>query len=270
GGMVRKLYVVAAFLIAVLLGASAAHAQTTGSIAGAVKDATGAVLPGVTVEVASPALIEKTRSAVTDGSGQYKITDLRPGTYSVTFTLPGFAIVKREGIDLSAGFTASINGEMRVGGLEETVTVSGASPVVDVQNVREQRVLTREVIDTIPTSKTMVQLAALVPGVNVIQTSAGAAQDVGGTGGDNFQGLTVHGGRRNDQQSLIDGMSVAFFSSFAGSLTPASLGDGTIEQTVLEVSGHSAEIESGGVLANIIPKQGGNNLHGGVFGNFAN
>jgi hypothetical protein len=247
-----------------------ALAQTSGAIAGAVKDATGAVLPGVTVEVASPALIEKVRSAITDGSGAYKITELRPGTYTVTFTLTGFSTVKREGIDLTAGFTASINADMKVGAVAETVVVSGQSPVVDVQNIREQRVLTRDVIDTIPTSKTMVQLAALVPGVNVIQTSSGAAQDVGGTGGESFQGITIHGSRRNDQQTLMDGMSVGMLSFFAGSITPASLGDGTIEQTVLEVSGHSAEIESGGILVNIVPKQGGNLFHGGFFGNFAN
>jgi hypothetical protein len=258
-------------LVAMLaLCPSVGLAQTSGSIAGGVKDTTGAVLPGVTVEVASPALIEKVRTAVTDGSGAYKITDLRPGTYSVTFTLPGFATVKREGINLTAGFTASINAELKVGSVAETVVVSGQSPLVDVQNIREQRVLTREVLDTVPTAKTMYNLAALAPGMNVIQTSSGAAQDVGGTGGDNFQGLTIHGSRRNDQQSMIDGMSVAFFSSFAGSLTPASLGDGTIDQTVIEVSGHAAEIESGGVLANIIPKQGGNEYHGNFFGNFAN
>src|SRR5262245_59010840 len=268
GVMVRTLYVVTACLIAVFLGASAAHAQTTGAIAGSVKDTTGAVLPGVTVEVASPALIEKTRSAVTDGSGQYKITDLRPGTYSVTFTLPGFATVKREGVELSAGFTASINGEMRVGGLEETVTVSGASPVVDVQNIRDQRVLTREVLDSIPTAKSLVNLGALIPGMNIAGTS-GPGQDVGGSAGENFQGMMIHGGRRNDQQTLVDGMSVAMVQAFAGSVTPTALGDGTVEQTILEVSGHSAEYETGGVVANMLPKQGGNSLHGTVVGNYS-
>jgi hypothetical protein len=148
------------------------------------------------------------------------------------------------------------------------VTVTGQSPVVDVQNVREQRVLTRDVLDTVPTSKTMVQLAALLPGMNVIQTSTGAAQDVGGTAGDNFQGLTIHGSRRNDQQTLIDGMSVAFLSFFGGSITATSLGDGTIDQTVLEVSGHAAEIESGGVLASMVLKQGGNQFHGNLFANY--
>src|SRR5262245_44327696 len=102
-----------------------AQETATGSIAGVVKDTTGAVLPGVTVEGASPALIEKTRTVVTDSEGLYKIVDLRPGVYSVTFTLPGFATVKREGIELTTGFTANIAAELRVGSVNETVTVSG-------------------------------------------------------------------------------------------------------------------------------------------------
>jgi hypothetical protein len=125
--------VIATTMLLAATSGALAQSVTTGSIAGEAKDATGAVLPGVTVEVASPALIEKVRTAVTDSSGAYKITDLRPGTYSVTFTLAGFAGVKREGINLTAGFTASINAEMRVGSIEETVVVSGQSPLVDVQ-----------------------------------------------------------------------------------------------------------------------------------------
>ncbi len=125
----------------VMLMPAAALAQS--AIAGVVKDTTGAVMPGVTVEAASPALIEKVRSVVSDGQGQYKIVDLRPGVYSVTFTLPGFNTVKRDAVELPSNFTATINADMRVGALEETLTVSGASPVVDVQNAVQQTVLTR-------------------------------------------------------------------------------------------------------------------------------
>src|SRR6476659_8988020 len=120
-----------------------AQASSSGSIAGVVRDTTGAVLPGVTVEAASPVLIEKTRSVVTDGSGQYRIIDLRPGIYTVTFTLGGFATVIREGVDLPATFTANIDASMRVGSLEESITVSGSSPVVDVQSATQQQVLSR-------------------------------------------------------------------------------------------------------------------------------
>src|SRR5262245_47072696 len=123
-------------LLGYCTGAALAQSATTGAIAGVVRDTTGAVLPGVTVEAASPVLIEKVRTVVTDSQGNYKIIDLRPGTYSVTFTLSGFATHRRDGIELSAGFTATANADMKVGELTETITVTGASPVVDVQNTR--------------------------------------------------------------------------------------------------------------------------------------
>src|ERR1043165_1211502 len=126
----RALFVLASLLLVPV----AAHAQA--SITGVVKDASGAVLPGVSVEAASPALLEKVRTAVTDGTGQYRIVDLRPGLYTVTFALSGFNAVKRDGIELSGTFTATIDSELRVGALEETLTVTGESPVVDVQSAK--------------------------------------------------------------------------------------------------------------------------------------
>ena len=128
------------------LGLVPAVASAQSAIAGVVKDTTGAVMPGVTVEAASPVLIEKVRSVVSDSQGQYKIVDLRPGVYSVTFMLPGFNTVKRDAIELPSNFTATINADLRVGGVEETITVSGQSPVVDVQNAVQQTVLTRQVL----------------------------------------------------------------------------------------------------------------------------
>ncbi len=147
---VRQTVRIVTFLGLMLLPA-AAWAQT--GIAGQVKDTTGAVLPGVTVEASSPALIEKVRTVVTDGQGLYRIVDLRPGTYSVTFTLTGFSTVKRNGLELSGTFTATVNADLRVGALEETITVSGQTPVVDVQNVVQQRVITTAVLDTLPNAK---------------------------------------------------------------------------------------------------------------------
>jgi hypothetical protein len=129
-----------------------AYAQAT--VAGIVRDTSGAVLPGVTVEAASPALIEKVRSVVTDGTGQYQIVNLVPGTYTVTFTLPGFNTVTREGVVLAGSFAAKIDADLRVGAVEETITVTGETPIVDVQNTRRQRVIDRETIDEIPTSRT--------------------------------------------------------------------------------------------------------------------
>src|SRR5947208_3229531 len=148
----------------VLPGMAWAQSATSGAIAGEVRDTTGAVLPGVVVEATSPSLIEKARSVVTDGQGRYQIVELRPGTYTVTFTLPGFSTVKREGLELSTGFTAAVNAELRVGSLDETVTVTGASPVVAVQNVRSQQVLARPVLDPLPSSKTFTAFSTLIPG----------------------------------------------------------------------------------------------------------
>ena len=160
----------------------AALAQTS-AIAGTVKDTSGAVLPGVTVEAASPALIEKVRSAVSDGNGQYKIEALRPGTYSVTFTLPGFSVVKRDGVEITADFTATINGEMKVGALEETITVSAESPVVDVQNITTRTVMTRDVLDAIPTGRNIQAIGIMIPGTAISLGGGGAlSRDVGGSG----------------------------------------------------------------------------------------
>src|SRR5207249_1307838 len=135
------------------------------SIVGVVQDSSGAVMPGVTVEAASPALIEQVRSAVTDGAGRYSIIDLRPGTYTVTFTLPGFRTVKREGIVLEGAFAAQVNAALAVGTIEETVTVTGASPVVDLQSTQNQTVINREALDVLPAARTMQGGASLVPGV---------------------------------------------------------------------------------------------------------
>jgi len=153
GRFVREAWIAVAVLV---LAAGLASAQSTnlGAIAGVVKDATGGVMPGVTVEVTSPTMLERSRTVVTDGEGLYKVLDLRPGTYAVTFTLQGFGAVKREGIDLSAGFTATVNAELKVGSLEETLTVSGQAPMVDTFNTRQQTVMNRDVMDTVPTART--------------------------------------------------------------------------------------------------------------------
>ena len=149
--------------VGVLLVPAVARAQA--SIAGVVKDTSGAVLPGVTVEASSPALIEKVRVAVTDGTGQYRIVSLVPGLYTVTFTLTGFQTFRREGIELSGSFVASVTAEMKVGTLAETITVTGETPLVDVQSATVQRVVSKEVVDAIPTGRLGINLAALTPGI---------------------------------------------------------------------------------------------------------
>src|SRR5437763_1906616 len=143
------------------------------AISGLVRDTTGAVLPGVTVEAASPVLIGKVRTVVSDADGRYTIVDVRPGTYTVTFTLPGFNTLNREGIELPGNFTMTLNADLRVGGVEESVTVTGASPILDVQNTQRTQVVTRELLDSLPTARNLTGLAALMPGIHMTNTDVG-------------------------------------------------------------------------------------------------
>src|SRR5438093_12438625 len=159
----RAIVKVLAVLAWAVLVPSAALAQ--GVIAGTVKDSSGAVLPGVNVEATSPALIEKVRTANTDGTGQYRIEDLRPGTYTVSFTLQGFNTFRREGVELSGSFTATINADLKVGSLAETITVTGESPIVDVQSSKRETTLNSDVIRSLPTVRNYNAMVVLVPGV---------------------------------------------------------------------------------------------------------
>ncbi len=252
---------VVGFVWLVVLLPAIVSAQGASGIAGVVRDTSGAVIPGVTVEAASPALIEKVRTVVTDAEGQYKIVDLRPGSYTVTFTLTGFNTIRRDGIELSAGFTASVNVDMRVGALEETITVSGAAPMVDTQNVIQQRVITRELLDSVPTSRT--NFAALTPG-------ASRSTDVGGSSGpDAGATFTIHGSRGGDTRRVIDGMR--WNSMEAGNAGTGFYYDPTgAEEIVIQLGGNSAEWELGGVQVNLIPKSGGNNFSGYFYAGYTN
>jgi len=164
-------------LLVLLLLPAAAYAQ--GAITGVVKDASGAVLPGATVEAASPVLIEKVRSVVSDATGQYRIVNLLAGTYSVTFSLPGFSTVKREGIELTGSFVATVNGDLKVGALEETITVTGETPIVDVKSAKVQQTVSKDVLAAIPSSRNAGGIQALIPGMSTTTDSGGIS---GGTG----------------------------------------------------------------------------------------
>jgi hypothetical protein len=242
-----------------LLVPARGFAQTGSSIAGVVKDSTGAVLPGVTVEASSPALIEKVRTVVTDSQGQYKVITLIPGTYAVTFSLTGFSTVRREGIELPASFTATVNADMRVGDLAETLTVSGQTPIVDVQNVVKQNVMSRDVLDSVPAgSKAVISIGVLIPGVITNN------QDVGGTAYTSSQ-IAIHGGRQTEQQLLYDGMYYNNGQGVGGTYTSIVVNDGTVQQISLETGGLSAESSLGGIRTNVIPRDGGNTFKGSFF-----
>src|SRR5262249_5799435 len=171
-------------------------------IAGVVKDSSGAVLPGVEVEASSEALIEKSRTGTTDGQGVYKIVDLRPGLYTVTFTLAGFQTIKREGIELPSNFTATVNADLKIGTVTESVTVSGSSPVVDVQSNTRASVLSREVLDAVPNAHTIQSVGQLVVGVTL------TAPDVGGSQAMQQTYFTVHGAGAGQTSVLMDGMII--------------------------------------------------------------
>ncbi len=246
-----------------LLLAAPASAQDA-AIAGVVKDNTGAVLPGVTVTAASPALIEQQRTATTDGEGRYIITTLRPGLYTVTFTLSGFGTVVRDGIQLRAGFTANVESELRVGSLAETITVTGAAPVVDVRNVRKQNVVTNEQLEALPTStKSVGALATLTTGVTGIGDVGGSYQVEPGqdvvSGGGRFHG-------KSGTKVSFDGMGMENSSGNSS----YQLNSAAVEEMVMSTSGISADTNADGLVVNVIPKEGSNALRVTLAGLFAN
>lgn len=244
---------------------AAAQGSSAASLAGTVRDESGAVLPGVTVEASSPVLIERARATVSDQNGEYRITELRPGTYSVSFTLPGFSVFKRDGLELSANFTATVNAEMKVGAIEETITVSGQTPLIDVQNVAQQQVISKALIDAVPTAKSMLGIAALMPAV----VTPPNAQDVGGTKGEQSVRISVHGGKTNDSRLLQDGMSY-------NNLAVEGTGRGyyvnplMVQETVIDTGGGgNAQYALGGAIVNAIPRDGGSQFNGTFFGAWA-
>ena len=246
-------------LSVLLLLPSAAYAQA--AITGVVKDTSGAVLPGTTVEAASPVLIEKVRSVVSDGTGQYRIVDLRSGTYTVTFSLPGFSTVKREGIELSGSFVATVNGDLKVGALEETITVTGETPIVDVQSARVQQTVSKDILAAIPTSRSAGGIQALIPGMSSSGDSGGIA---GGSGGNAGQ---MHGGRSQDSRTMNDGLGTGWAGgSSAGTITNVA----GSQEVVISTSGGLGEAETGGVLLNVVPRDGGNTFSGTFFASGAN
>jgi hypothetical protein len=250
--VVRSTFVALSIVLAFPLVARAQSA-----IAGVVKDASGAVLPGVTVEASSDVLIEKTRSVTTDGQGQYKIVDLRPGIYVVTFSLTGFQSFRRDAIELPTAFTATINAEMKVGALEETVTVSGSSPVVDVQSTVHTQVLNREVLDALPTGRTIQGLGQIVVGVAL------SIPDVGGTRAMQQTYMSTHGMDATNNTVLVDGMMVNGLQSDGA--VQSYFNDAMSQEVSYQTSGIGADTSAGGVRLNMIPREGGNKFSGSFF-----
>ncbi|MFN2445074.1 MAG: carboxypeptidase regulatory-like domain-containing protein [Vicinamibacterales bacterium] len=224
-------------------------------ITGTIKDTSGAVMPGVSVEAASPALIEGSRSAVTDESGQYRIVDLRPGVYALTFTLQGFNTVKRE-LELSSNFTATIDIALSVGALEESVTVTGSSPVVDVQSNVKQQVLARDVLDAVPTARTIQSIGQLVVGVTL------TTPDVGGSRAMQQAYFNVRGTGASQTVVMVDGLMTNGMMADGG--VQAYHNESMVQEAVYQTAGGSAETMTSGLNMNLVPKDGGNRFAGGA------
>ena len=224
------------------------------SITGLVRDGSGAVLPGVTVEAASPALIEKVRTAITDGQGLYRIVDLRPGTYTVTFTLPGFTTLRREGVELPAEFTATVNADLSVGTLEETVTVTGEAPIVDIRSSRAQVQFEQETLQALPGTGRLATLPAIIPGVTLRRESD---RGVGGLSDRTQTAYSIHGAP--EAQPVVDGMNHQIASLTSGVYVYNQI---AIQEVVVETSGVGADRDTGGMQLNMVPRDGGNIFSG--------
>ena len=253
-------------LFALLVGTllpSTAFAQA--ELAGVVRDTSGAVLPGVTVEAASPALIEKIRTAVSDGNGRYVVTNLRPGIYTITFSLSGFRTVVRDGVELS-GTGLTVNADMSVGAVQETITVTGETPVVNLQSTTRQAVMDQEIVSAIPSSRTPFSVGVLIPGV---RKGAFTGQDVGGSVVQEVASLEANGSRTSDQRLMVNG--VALSSMIAGGWGGGAVPNATgTAEFAIDVSGVDAQAATGGVRINFIPRDGGNRYSGTLFGSMAN
>jgi hypothetical protein len=254
----RLLARVLTVLALIVCASTMAYAQA--SITGVVKDTSGAVLPGVTVEASSSALIEKARSVVSDGTGQYRIVDLRPGSYTVTFTLSGFNTYKRESLQLEGSFVATVNADLRVGALTETITVSGESPIVDVQSSQATRTLDNELITSIPSARGYQSFTVLQPGLNV------QGADVGGVTGALFSVFQAHGGRRNEGQVQVNGLSAGWQGMGVSGYVPEV---GSAQEVTFQITGGLGEAATGGPQMNLIPRTGGNRMSGSIFTSWA-
>lgn len=258
-GAKSALCVLAGFALLMLLPSSAS-AQST--IQGIVKDSSGAVMANVTVEASSPALIEKTRTVTTDGSGRYEIVDLRPGTYSVTFTAAGFKTVKRDGVDVPANVSVPLYVDMAVGAVGETVEVQAVASIVDVENATTKQLLTREIQDSIPAPRNMQALGGLVPGIQ-LHSASGGNPDVGGSQQMEQTYITGHGNGAVHTTVLLDGMNIN--SNYIDGTIQNYVDNAIIQQATYQTSGITAEVSAGGALVNQIPKDGGNTFHADVF-----
>ena len=239
-----------------LMAATPSSVFAQAAIAGSVRDPSGGTLSGVTVEAISPGLIEKARTAVSDAIGRYRIEDLRPGIYTVRFTLTGWRSFEQVGIELSGSFTAAVDAVLTIGALTDTVTVSRAITAVDVYSARREFTVTNDLIRSLPTVRSYNAVLGLVPGVvmnsNDVVTSTATSQ------------FPIHGGRANEGRLMVDGLNIG--SPPGGNTATSYVVDiGAAQEVTFVSTGALGEAETGGVVMSIIPRAGGNKTHGSIF-----
>src|SRR5438309_11680011 len=264
----RKGLVSGHFLVVCLLGAVCAWGQAgknSGVIAGEVSDSSGAKVAGAKVTAASPALIEEARETVTGDDGLYRLVNLPPGVYAVTATQTGFTVSKRTGIEITTGFTATVNFSLTPGSVTQTVTVTSEAPVLDTQDSVVQKIVSNAVLEALPIGKSATDYPALLPGA----IAPAASQDVGGLRGEQSQGFRIHGSAPIDYTELRDGMYYGAMTG-GGSNQLSSNNPTATQEVQLETGGYTAEDWNNGGHVNIIPKNGGNNFHGSFQGDFGN
>jgi hypothetical protein len=256
--LVRRAALSALALLLIFTTARGVAAQSSSSIVGVVRDASGAAVPGVSVEVASPALIERQKVVVTEGDGTYRVVDLRPGKYTVTFSLPGFQTVRRENVELNTAFTATGDATLTVGGVEEQVTVTGGAPLIDTRSGTSERPLTRELLEGIPVGRIPNVAVMLVPGATT------ARPDVGGSETGQTSNASIHGSQGRDLVWNTDGLNMTS-NTANGGLSGQYPNQGAYEEVVVQTRALPAEVGAGGVSVNLVSKDGSNTFRGDLF-----
>jgi len=257
----RRAAVVTASLLFLFAGAVNALAQSSSAIVGTLRDESGGALVGVTVEVASPALIEGQKVAITDADGRYQVIDLRPGEYTVTFSLSGFQTIRREKILLSSSFTATVNATLPVGGLEQLVTVRGGAPVIDLRSGTSERPLHQELLEGIPVGRIPNVAVMLVPG------AVTARADVGGSEMGQTSGVSIHGAQTRDLVWNTDGLNMTS-NTGSGGVSGQYPNQGAYQEIVVQTRALPAEVGAGGVSVNMVTKDGGDTLRGELFSTY--
>src|ERR1700730_1348596 len=250
--MIKAKFAVYIFASLVVLALLPSLASSQSTISGQVRDPRGAVVANATVEASSEVLIERVRTVQTNGEGRYAIVDLRPGNYTVTFTAPGFATVK-ETIEVPANVAVPVDADMKVGAVGETVNVEARVATVDIENVANPKTLTRAEMDALPNARYMQAIGVSMPGAHLNLPDIGGSQQIE----QNY--ISVHGNGSVHDSYLLDGILVN--TTYSDGQIQQYIDNGMIQESTYQNSNVTAEVSAGGMLTNLVPKEGGNAFH---------